>query len=86
MLKNENSILIPNKEILGKQLYIQDIVSRVLKINNLSFTFVKSWKKKVNNKNIIYYLIIKLQGKNQKRYFFQLRKKISKKTNFATSN
>ncbi len=85
--KNENSILIPNKEILGKQLYIQDIVSRVLKINNLSFTFVKKLKKKVNNKK--YNILLsnnKITGQKSKEILFSnYEKKYLKKTNFATS-
>ena len=74
--KNENSILIPNKEILGKQLYIQDIVSRVLKINNLTFTFVKKLKKKVNNKK--YNILLsnnKIIGQKTKEILFPITKK-----------
>ena len=85
--KNENSILIPNKEILGKQLYIQDIVSRVLKINNLTFTFVKKLKKKVNNKK--YNILLsnnKIIGQKTKEILFSnYEKKYLKKTNLATS-
>ena len=53
--KNDNSILIPNKQILGKQIYIKDIITKILKVNNLKFTFVKKIKKNMekNKFNIL---------------------------------
>ena len=85
--KNDNSILIPNKEILGKQIYIQDIVSQVLKINNLTFAFVKNLKKKINKSR--YNILIsdnKISGQKSKEILFSnYEKKYLKKNNLTTS-
>lgn len=55
--KNNNSIVIPNKYVLGKQISIKDIITKILKINNYKFIYKKfSNKRYKNNKNYHIYL------------------------------
>ena len=55
--KNNNSIVIPNKNVLGNQISIKDIINKILKIYNYKFTYIKFSKKKYkNNKNYYIYL------------------------------
>jgi FlaA1/EpsC-like NDP-sugar epimerase len=55
--KNNNSIVIPNKYVLGKQISIKDIITKILKIYNYKFIYKKfSNKRYKNNKNYHIYL------------------------------
>ena len=55
--ENNNSIVIPNKKVIGKQISIKDIVTKMLKIFNYKFNYVKySKKNNINNKNYYVYL------------------------------
>ena len=55
--KNNNSIIIPNKDVLGKQISIKDVITKILKIYNYKFTYKKfSRKKYKNNKSYHIYL------------------------------
>ena len=55
--QNNNCIVIPNKNLLGKQISIKDIINKILKIYNYKFTYKKFSKKKYkNNKNCYIYL------------------------------
>jgi FlaA1/EpsC-like NDP-sugar epimerase len=54
--KNNNSIVMPNKTVLGDQIRIKDIITKILKIYNHKFIFKKYLKKEVNKKNNYIYL------------------------------
>jgi FlaA1/EpsC-like NDP-sugar epimerase len=55
--KNNNSIIIPNKDVLRKQISIKDVITKILKIYNYKFTYKKfSRKKYKNNKSYHIYL------------------------------
>ena len=48
--KNNNSILIPNQKTLGKQINIKEIITKILKIYDYKFMFIKKLKKQKNKK------------------------------------
>jgi FlaA1/EpsC-like NDP-sugar epimerase len=55
--KNNNCIVIPNKNVLGDQISIKDIITKILKKYNCRFTYTKFSKKKYkNNKKYCIYL------------------------------
>lgn len=46
--KNDNSIIIPNKKILGEQIYIKKIITKILEIYKYKFLFVRKLTKNMN--------------------------------------
>tara|TARA_B100000579_G_scaffold434736_1_gene456276 strand:+ start:69 stop:1250 length:1182 start_codon:yes stop_codon:yes gene_type:complete len=59
--KNNNSIIIPNKRILGDQISIKEIITNILKIYRYKFVFIKKFKRNYSNHKIYY---IFLTGNN----------------------
>lgn len=54
--KNNNSIVIPNKIVLGSQIRIKDIIDKISKIYNYKFTYKKKFEEKINKKKNYIYL------------------------------
>ena len=46
--KNDNSIIIPSKKILGEQIYIKKIITKILEIYKYKFLFVRKLTKNMN--------------------------------------
>ena len=65
LIKNDNSIIIPNKKILGKQIYIKEIVTKIFKIYKYKFLFVNKLKENMN-KNSYNVLLSNKQISGQK--------------------
>lgn len=69
--KNDNTILIPNQKILGKQISIKEIVTKILKIYNYKFIFVKKLKKNINRS--VYNILVsnkKITGQKSEEILF----------------